>query len=308
MTTPRRESTPPDVSVIVVSYNTSALTRDTLRSVFEHTSGIDFEVIVVDNASQDGSAADIRAEFPRVRLLALTENLGFGRANNRGMEVARGRNLFLLNPDTLLHDNAVKTLSDWLDANPGCGVCGGNLIDEQGRPEHSFLRMLPGPAAQWNSLLGGLPSLVRYGRNREYNHTRRPMDVGYITGADMMVRASVIAEVGGFDPDFFLYYEETELTARIRRAGYRVVSIPSVKITHLSRKSPIENEARSRRILQGWELYMRKVYGPEKARRINRLALFSAYAKAIVVFWNPKMRRKLRLLRETLSGAGITRE
>lgn len=290
-----------DVSIIIVSYNTSALTRGALRSVFENTSGIDFEVIVVDNKSQDGSVVDIRSEFPQVRLLALTENLGFGRANNHGMEVARGRNLFLLNPDIVLHDNSVKTLSDWLDANPECGVCGGNLIDVCGRPEHSFRRVLPGMASQWNSLLGGLPFLVRYGRNREYNYTRQPLDVGYITGADMMVRASVIAEVGGFDPDFFLYYEETELTFRIRRAGYRVVSIPTVKITHLSGKSPMENEARSRQILRGRALYMQKVYGSEKARRIDRLAIATALLKAIVIFWNPKMRRKLRLLRETIS-------
>ncbi len=133
-----------DVSILVVSYNTSALTLRTLRSVFDLTRDLDFEVIVIDNASSDGSADDVAAQFPQVRLLALGENIGFGRANNAGIEIARGRNILLLNPDTLLNDNSVKTLSDWLDANPGCGVCGGNLTDEYGRPVHSFHRVLPG--------------------------------------------------------------------------------------------------------------------------------------------------------------------
>jgi len=292
-----------DVSIIVVSYNTSRLTRDTLRSVFEHTRGIDFEMIVVDNASHDGSAEDIRREFPQARLMALTENLGFGRANNLAMETARGRNLLLLNPDTLLHDNAVKTLSDYLDAHPRCGVCGGNLVRADGRPEHSFQRALPGMATQWNRLFGGLPFLLRYGRSMEYNHSGRPLEVGYITGADMMVRAAVIAEVGGFDPDFFLYFEETELTARIRRQGYGVVSLPTVTITHLNGKSPIKSEERLRQKLRGRALYMQKVYGPEAARRIDRHAIFAARLKATVIFWNKNMRRRLRLLKESVSAS-----
>jgi len=291
-----------DVTIIVVSYNTSRLTRDTLRSVFEHTRGIDFEVIVVDNASHDSSPEDIRREFPQVQLLALTENIGFGRANNRAIEIARGRNLLLLNPDTLLHDNAAKTLSDYLDAHPRCGVCGGNLVGEDGRPSHSFQRLPPGMATQWDELLDGVPFLVRFGRNWSYNHTGKPLEVrGYITGAALMVRASVIAEVGGFDPDFFLYYEETELCARIRRAGYSLVSLPTVTITHLYAKSPMENEERRRRFLAGHALYMRKVYGPREARRIDRHAIFAARLKAVLLFWNPRLRCKLRLLRESVA-------
>jgi GT2 family glycosyltransferase len=283
-----------DVSILVVSYNTSELTRGTLRSVFDHTRDIDFEVIVIDNASHDGSVSDIRDEFPQVNLLALPENIGFGRANNVGIEAARGRNIFLLNPDTVLHDNSVKTLSDWLDEHPECGVCGGNLVDGRGRPVHSFRRVLPGMASAWNELLGGLPFLVRFGRNREFNHTSRPLEVGYITGADMMVRAEALGRTGGFDPDFFLYFEETELTSRIRRAGYGVVNIPWVVITHLESRSFAGESRRSKFVRRGEDTYMRKVYGPEAARRINRLSILAALLNAIVMFWNPRKRRKLR--------------
>jgi GT2 family glycosyltransferase len=283
-----------DVSILIVNYNTSALTRQTLRSVFEHTCGIDFEVIVIDNASTDGSAEEIDREFQSVRLIALSENIGFGRANNKGLEAARGRNILFLNPDTVLHDNAVAVLSEYLDTHPECGICGGNLVDGRGRPTHSFNRVLPGMATQWNDLFGGVPFMIRFGCNREFNHTRRPMEVGYISGADMMVRRSVLDAVGWFDPDFFLYYEETELTSRIRKAGYRVMNIPSVRITNLEGKSFKKNDKRSQRVLQGRELYLHKVYGTDHARRINRIALIEARLNAILIFWNPRMSRKLR--------------
>lgn len=282
-----------DVSILIVNYNTSALTRQTLRSVLEHTRDMEFEVILIDNASTDGSADDIAGEFPSVRILALPENIGFGRANNKGLEVARGRNIFFLNPDTLLHDNATLALSDYLDAHPECGVCGGNLVDERGRPTHSFNRVLPGMATQWNDMLFKIPFTMRFGRNREFNHSRRPIEVGYISGADMMVRRSVLDETGWFDPDFFLYYEETEMTARIRRAGYKVVNIPSVRITHLESKSFKKKDVRSEYVRQGRELYLNKVYGAHTARRINRLSLAEAYVKGILVFWNPRIRRKI---------------
>jgi GT2 family glycosyltransferase len=201
----------------------------------------------------------------------------------------------------VLHDNSVKALSDWLDTHPECGVCGGNLVDGRGRPAHSFHRVLPGMVSQWNELLCGLPFLVRFGRNKEFNHTGRPMQVGYITGADMMVRAEVLAQTGGFDPDFFLYYEETELTSRICRAGYSVVNIPWVVITHLHSKSFKGDSRRSKFLRHGEDLYMRKVYGLEGARRINRLSILASRLKAIVLFWNPRMRRKLRERLEILT-------
>ena len=142
-----------------------------------------------------------------------------------------------MNPDTLLLNNAVKILSDYLDAHPEAGVCGGNLYDGDMNPTHSYRMCLPGIYWELNDLFHGLPDKVRWRRNAQFNHTGRTENVGYITGADMMVRREVLAQVGSFSPKFFMYYEETELTFRIKKAGYAVVSVPEAEIQHLEGKS-----------------------------------------------------------------------
>lgn len=226
-----------DTSIIIVNYKTVQLILDCLESLFAKTLGLAFEIIVVDNASGDGFQEKIHNRFPEVLCLPLKENIGFGCANNEGLKIAKGRNILFLNPDTLLLNNAVKLLSDYLDTHPRIGVCGGNLYDERMQPAHSYMMRLPGIVWELNGLLHGIPDRLRWGRNGQFNHTERPRRVGYITGADMMVRRSVLDEVGGFSPAFFMYYEETELTFRIKKAGYKVVSLPAAKIQHLEGRS-----------------------------------------------------------------------
>lgn len=225
------------VSIIIVNYKTVPLILNCLESVSAKTDGISYEVIVVDNNSGDGFQQAIQAKYPDVKCLPLSENIGFGRANNEGLKIAKGRNIFFLNPDTLLLNNAVKILSDYLDAHPEVGVCGGNLYDEEMKPTHSYRMCLPGIYWELNDLFHGLLDKARWGKNAQFNHTGRTENVGYITGADMMVRREVLAQVGSFSPKFFMYYEETELTFRIKKAGYAVVSVPEAEIQHLEGKS-----------------------------------------------------------------------
>jgi GT2 family glycosyltransferase len=131
-----------DVSIIIVSYNTKALLKQCLVSVFEKTHDIRFEVIVVDNASHDGSPQMVREEFPGVRLVE-SENKGFGHANNVGTKHAKGKYLFLLSPDTIVLNNAVKILFDFIDRHPNVGICGGNLFDADKKPALSYQMFLP---------------------------------------------------------------------------------------------------------------------------------------------------------------------
>lgn len=224
-----------DVSIIIVNYHTAGLIIDCLRSVYEKTEGIEFEVIIVDNASGDGYEETIASEFPGkdIKFITLEENVGFGRANNAGFEIAQGRNLLCLNPDTILINNAVKILSDYLDDNPDVGACGGNLYDEKMQPALSFRRMLPGIKWELNELLHLWIDRIQYGKNHRFNFTDRPIEVGYISGADIMIPRRVVKETGGFSPDFFMYYEETDLCCRIHRMGLRVVSVPAAEIQHL---------------------------------------------------------------------------
>ena len=226
-----------DVSVIIVNYKTVQLVLDCLESLYVQTLGLALEVIVVDNASEDEFQEKIQSRFPEVLCLPLKENVGFGRANNEGLKIAKGRNILFFYSDTLLLNNAVKFLSNYLDAHPQVGVCGGNLYDEMMRPAHSYMMRLPGIGWELNGLLHGIPDRLRWGRNGQFNHVGEPLNVGYITGADMMVCRSVLDKVGGFSPAFFMYYEETELTFRIKKAGYKVVSVPNAKIQHLEGRS-----------------------------------------------------------------------
>ncbi|MFV0553803.1 MAG: glycosyltransferase family 2 protein [Mangrovibacterium sp.] len=299
-----------NTSIIIVSYNTLNLICNCLDSVFEKTEGIDYEVIVVDNQSPDESVQVLKEKYgnvPNFRLIELKENIGFGRANNEGFKVAQGRNILLLNPDTILINNAIKILSDYLDANPKVGVCGGNLFDEEMKPAHSFRRMLPSIWTEINNLTFGMLFRVVYWRNREFNRSQKEMPVGYITGADMMIRKSVLDEVGHFNPAFFMYYEETELTYRIKKAGYQVMSVPSAEIQHLEGKSFGEfKERRERMILEGRAIYCGLTMGRAKQSLVNmvfrcnirlRLLVHSLYQRGKKGYWMRKRELYMKLNR-----------
>lgn len=247
-----------NVSIIIVSYNTRELLYSCLWTLFENTKNIDFEVVVVDNASSDQSIEMVKRFFPRVNVIALGENIGFGRANNEGIRVAKGRNVFLLNPDTVLLNNAVKILSDYLDEHSEVAVCGGNLFTRELEGTHSYLMHLPALYSEVDQLLGERLSICRYGNNRFFNQLGQPLEVGYVSGADMMIRKSVLDEVGCFDPDFFMYFEETELTFRIREAGYRVMSVPEARIIHLEGQSFKLKESREKMFLTSRRIYLKK--------------------------------------------------
>lgn len=266
-----------DVSVIIVNYHTSELVTDCLRSLCAQCRGVELEVIVVDNASEPGLQRKFDTLFPGlgVKCLQLDENVGFGRANNAGAEIASGRNLFFLNPDTILVNDAVSILSGYLDSHPDTGAVGGNLYDENMKPMLSFRRRFPGIRWELNELLHNWPDRLRFGDNRRFNHTGRPMQVAYITGADLMMPASLFHSIGGFSPEFFMYYEETDLCRRISRAGYRIMSIPEARIQHLEGGSfspdPEAIQARRRRAEHGRDTYYRRNVPPLRRHTANLL-------------------------------------
>lgn len=248
-----------DVSVILVNYNTIRLLLDALDSLFEKSKDIVYEVIVVDNNSSDHAREICQERYnERVIFLSLDENVGFGRANNEAIKIAKGRNVFLLNPDTILLNNAVKILSDFLDKHADVAVCGGNLYTRELEPIHSYLMELPSLYSEIDQLLGERLSIKHHGNNIYFNHTGHPCEVGYVTGADMMIRKSVLDEVGYFDPDFFMYFEETELTFRIRKKGYKVMNVPYAQIVHLEGQSNQLKEKREKMFLRSRRLYLKK--------------------------------------------------
>lgn len=264
----------PLVSIILVSYNTRELLRDCLHSVREKTADLPYEIIIVDNQSADGTPSMLREEFPHIQLIEAGANLGFGRANNLGAEQARGKYLFFLNTDTILLNNAVKILVDFMENHPRAGICGANLYTHDMREGHSFF---PLPTVA-NEIKAQFPFIITKNSlfYTTFNRTGKPLEVDCILGADLMIRRDVFEQVGGFDPDFFLYYEETEMTYRVRKAGYKVYSVPDAEIIHLcgmSTDSPFgeKNLWSNREMAYSKFLYFHKISGRAGVRYLNLL-------------------------------------
>lgn len=250
-----------DVSVILVNFNTFDLIKNALDSVFRHTVAVSFEVIVVDNNSDRAIRERLFSLYgDSVKVILLPENLGFGRANNEAIKIACGKALFFLNPDTVLHNNGIKMLYDYLYSDTSIGACGANLTNSENKPTHSFGRLFPTFLYELDILFFRWCSLVRFGRNRKYNYSNKPIRVAYITGAALMVKSSVINEIGAFDPDFFMYYEDTELCYRINQKGYTLKNVPWVTIQHLEGGSFQFKETREKLVLQNRMIFLRKIY------------------------------------------------
>lgn len=220
------------------------MTKECIDSIFEKTHGIEFEVILVDNASTDGSKYYFVKES-RIKYIYNEENLCFGRANNIGVEVSTGRNILFLNSDTLLRNNAVKILSDYLDDDKTVGACGGNLFNAEGKHVYSYNLKFPSIWLDINLLLHNVPGRLLYRGNLSFNNTNSVLDVSFITGADLMVKHSVLSEVGAFNPEIFMYFEDSELCYRIKRTGYKIHSVPVAEITHLVSAS-VKNAEKNR--------------------------------------------------------------
>jgi GT2 family glycosyltransferase len=248
-----------DVSIIIVNYNTVKYTLDAIDSVFDKTKGIAYEIIVVDNNSSDNSKEIIAQKYGgKVTYLALPENIGFGRANNEGAKIAKGRNLFLLNPDTILLNNAVKILSGYLDSNPRVGCCGGNLYSEKLEPATSFSRIFPSVLEELDSFLFGIIGKIMFQKNRNYNYGSHSLKVAWVLGADIMIKKALFDALNGFDPVFFLFHEEIELEYRLHKLKYEIHNVPCAHIMHLEGKSISDNLKKQRMKYASRSLWLKK--------------------------------------------------
>ena len=242
-------SAPPTLSVLIVSYNTRDMTLECLRVLFAALEGLTAEVIVVDNASRDGSAEAVAKAFPAVRLVASGTNAGFGAANNLAMRMAAGRYFLLLNSDAFPHAGCLPALVRYLDEHPQAGVAGPRLVNADGSLQRSCWRF-PSPLRSWldsfwlTSLLGRHPAFDDY---RRWPHDRE-REVDFAIGACLLVRREVHEQVGGFDERFFMYQEETDWQLRIKQAGWRVMFTPTGTVTHLGGGSGKDEAVKINRI------------------------------------------------------------
>jgi N-acetylglucosaminyl-diphospho-decaprenol L-rhamnosyltransferase len=290
-----------DVSVVIVSYHCRDDVVACVESVYGSRPNLRFEVTVIDNGSTDGTRELLEDRVPEARLIPMGTNAGFSKANNVGMAHARGRHVLLLNPDTLVKPGALDLLADWLDAHGTAGVAAPQLLNVDGSDQRTA-RSFPTPAA---ALFGRRSPLTRWFPHNRWStrflsgsaHTGdEPFRIDWVSGAAMMVPASVISEVGGFDEAFFLFWEDTDWCKRMANAGYDVWCIPQAHVTH--------DEGGTRE--HGWAppvvahfhrgayLYWRKHHAPQPWNPLRWLAAGALSGRALLVMARESAHSALR--------------
>ncbi|MBM4467019.1 MAG: glycosyltransferase family 2 protein, partial [Chloroflexi bacterium] len=225
-----------DLSIVIVNWNVRDLLRICLHSIFQlPLSNFQREVIVVDNASSDGSVAMIEEEFPQVQLIANSENVGFTVGNNQGIAASRGRYILLLNPDTEIVGDALATMVEYMDEHPQVGALGPQLLNPNGSIQSSRRRF----PTMTTAFLESTILQQRFPDNavlRRYYILDHPDDeiqeVDWVTGACLLARRKTVEEVGLLDEGFFMYSEELDWCRRAKERGWKVVYLPTARVIH----------------------------------------------------------------------------
>jgi hypothetical protein len=289
-----------DLSIIVINWNTKEDLLHCLESIFKMGTGIQREVIVVDNGSQDGSQDIVKKNYPWVSLIENKKNFGFAKAANDALRQMKGRYALLLNPDTQVKEGTIASLISFMDQHPEAGIVGAQLLNADGSKQNSI--------ANFPSLTTELlnKSLLRWlfpnrfpGKGRDYSE---PIEVDSVIGACMMVRRDALDQVGLLDEDYFLFLEETDWCYRMKRAGWKVYHVPQAEVYHFQGKSAetVKKEARI-------EFYRSRYHFFRKHRdgfqffillmglviKLMAESVFAGAASLLTFFTIKKLRRKL---------------
>jgi len=276
-----------NLTIVIINWNTLELLRNCLTSVYDNVRDISFEVIVVDNASEDGSQRMVREEFTDVVLLENAKNRGFAAANNQGFEIAKGEYLLLLNSDTIVHKSALQDSVHYLEENPDIGVFGCKILNEDGTRQVSTTQF-PGffnliILTSGISKIPFLNKLDRYRMSSWDGEDKR--DVEVISGCCMFVRKQAFDQVGPLDEDFFFFGEETDWCVRFRKHDWRVHYAPLGEVTHLGGGSVKKlNHKRDLMLSDATIRLNRKHHGHKTALAVYYLLDF--FNRSRLIYWS----------------------
>ncbi len=256
----------PDVSIVFTQWNVREMLRDCLHSVKEKTKGLTYEIIVVDDGSTDGSPEMIRKEFPDVILTVNQTNIGVAKSYNKGVALARGKYVQMLNSDMVLVNNAIKILLDFLESHPDAGACAGKLRNRDMTTQVSF-GSFPGLLQAFSEAFG-MSHLVPFVHWPQIGicpaeSITAPIEAEYLSGADMLIRREVISTIGFFDERYTSYCEETDFCYRIRHdTRWRLYYVPAAEIVHFGGQSFSKvPEYRLRLMYSGYNKFLTKHHG-----------------------------------------------
>ena len=264
-----------DLSIIIVNYNTWGLLKDCLISIFENQTDFSYRVVVVDNASSDGSVAMIKEHFPQAELIASEINGGFAYANNLGLrhvgfdnegklQVQASRYAILLNPDTIIPATALDEMIKFMDAQPDVGAVGPKLVRLDGSLDLACRRSFPTPTVSFYRMVGLSKLFPRsrvFGRyNMTFVDPDELLEVDSVVGAFMMVRREAIAQAGLLDETYFMYGEDLDWAYRIKAKGWKIYYNPAVTVIHVKRASSRRSPKAQIEFYRAMDIFYRKFY------------------------------------------------
>lgn len=297
------------LSIVIVNYNVRYFLEQCLRSIVPSAIGIVHEVIVVDNASIDGSREYLESRFQWVKFIWNQENKGYAVANNQGLAISKGQFVLFLNPDTILSEDTLSTCLDHFRKNEKTGALGVRMIDGSGRFLRESKRSFITPMTAFYKLVGlaalfpKSPVFARYHLGHLDPHQKHQTDV--LAGAFMMVRKSVLQKTGGFDEQFFMYGEDIDLSYRIRQAGFQNHYLPNPPIIHFKGESTRRHSLKYVRMFYGaMAIFARKHYGSWRAGFFTACIHLAIWLRAFVTLLLIPVRK--HLIRTIKSLAGLT--
>jgi N-acetylglucosaminyl-diphospho-decaprenol L-rhamnosyltransferase len=272
-----------DLSVVIVNWNTRELLAQCLDSLYASLILKDYEVIVVDNASIDGSSPMVHERFPQVQLIENVENVGFARANNQAIRVSAGRYVLLLNSDTIVKPRAIDALVDFMNTHPHAGACGSRLLNPDGSLQFSC-SPAPTLGSEFKRLfhLPGVRPDGYYPMDSWDQSLPRRVDV--ILGACLFLRRKTLDQVGMMDEEYFIYSEEVDLCYRIAIAGWELYWVPQGEVIHLGGQSTRQvSEAMFLRLYQAKLIYFRKRHGRKQAILYKLIIMAAALFRIMLI-------------------------
>ena len=276
-----------DLSISIVNYDGKDYLKECLDSIYSSNSRIDFEIIVVDNGSSDGSVEMVKEKFPSVILIENSKNEGFVKANNKGIQASRGRYVLSLNNDTVILGNALDTLVKFMDNHPDVGACGPKVLNSDGTIQHQCKRGFPTISSTLSYFFGLhkiFPKSKVFGHYlMTYLNPDEVNEVDALSGACLMVRREVIERVGLLDEDYVMYGDDLDWCYRIKKAGWKIYYVPQAKIIHYggrsSRKSPYKS---IKWFYRAAAIFYKKHYAPNNNFIVNYIIYLGICVMALL--------------------------
>ena len=273
-----------DLSVVIVNYQTFELTRNTINSIFEYEHPFSLEVLVVDNASGDDSLSRLQEYFKdKVKFIASDENRGFAAGNNQALKIAKGKYVLLLNSDTIVMENTLENIYDYMDKHTDVGATGCRVLLENGDLDKACKRSFPNVKNSFFRLF----HIPLKSSDANYNLTNLPDDGVYeidcLTGAFMFIRSETLSDVGFLDETFFMYGEDIDLCFRIKEAGWKIIYYGKSKITHL--KGASSKKQKSKLIYEFYRamyIYYKKHHASESFFLTNLVVYFGIFVLCVL--------------------------